>query len=236
MGFIYTRWKVMYRSSENELNMFPEEEVMLVDCGGTRSQRRKWPYVISEVFYGTYFFFISLTDFFQVLMEDGLTSRIHDTLHLFEAVQQRVNANHNPIVVILSKLDLFVGCLKLKFYEFSRIINYQGPNHWFNCIQAFISWFRNRFNFTGIIFPMNIHSPEMFRGFLKCWESNYFPDDAWYTCTWLTDQNKFIFFLGIFDPSSHLFLLPREIICLILLCDVYHVDPPPFFTRIQSSL
>eukprot|EP01126_Amoeba_proteus_P044427 TRINITY_DN4936_c0_g1_i11.p1 TRINITY_DN4936_c0_g1~~TRINITY_DN4936_c0_g1_i11.p1 ORF type:complete len:153 (-),score=31.88 TRINITY_DN4936_c0_g1_i11:343-801(-) len=99
----------LYKVEKNELNMFPEEEVMLVDCGGTRSQRRKWPYVISEVFYGTYFFFISLTDFFQVLMEDGLTSRIHDTLHLFEAVQQRVNANHNPIVVILSKLDLFVG-------------------------------------------------------------------------------------------------------------------------------
>lgn len=80
-------------------------KTLLVDVGGQKTERRNWERCFVNVSY--LLFVVSLSDFDQLMFEDGKTKRTDDALLLFSSM---VNGNffvQTPIFLVLNKFDIF---------------------------------------------------------------------------------------------------------------------------------
>jgi len=76
----------------------------IVDVGGQRSERRKWPSFYEGV--TALMFVCSLNEFDQKCYEDDTTNRMIESMDLFD---QETNGSFKdrPVILLLNKVDLF---------------------------------------------------------------------------------------------------------------------------------
>ncbi|KAH0790028.1 Guanine nucleotide-binding protein subunit alpha [Histomonas meleagridis] len=82
----------------------------LVDVGGQKSERARWP----RCFQGVNFliFVVSLSDFDQRMFEDEATTRTDDSKELFGSIANSEVFKNKPIFLILNKIDIFKSKLE----------------------------------------------------------------------------------------------------------------------------
>lgn len=108
---------------EEAVFAFENTEMLVVDVGGQRSERRKWIASFDDV--TAIIFCASLNGFDQVLREDHSQNRLDEAILLFDEV-----ANSNcfygvEIILFLNKLDLFEDKIK-KVNLADWVEGYQG--------------------------------------------------------------------------------------------------------------
>ncbi len=77
----------------------------MVDVGGQKNERRKWIHAFQDV--AAVVFVVALTDFSEVLEEDGTTNRMKDSLQLFNQVINNRWLSKTNVILFLNKTDLF---------------------------------------------------------------------------------------------------------------------------------
>jgi len=121
----------------------------IVDVGGQRSERRKWPSFYEGV--TALMFVCSLNEFDQKCYEDDSTNRMIESIDLFD---QETNGSFKdrPIILLLNKTDLFSDKiqkseLKKTFPEFEG-----GPDS-----EKAIEFIRKKFMSTNKYAPDRVH-------------------------------------------------------------------------------
>ena len=97
----------------------------MFDVGGQRSERKKWIHCFENV--NLVFFVVSISEFNQVLYEDGTTNRIEEAQILFESVSNSRWFSNSSILLFLNKIDLLEDKLKTDRVE-NFFPDYRGPN------------------------------------------------------------------------------------------------------------
>ncbi|XP_035207419.1 G protein alpha o subunit-like, partial [Stegodyphus dumicola] len=77
----------------------------LFDVGGQRSERKKWIHCFEDV--TAIIFIAAISEYDQVLHEDGVTNRMHESLKLFDSVCNNKWFEDTAIILFLNKKDLF---------------------------------------------------------------------------------------------------------------------------------
>eukprot|EP00808_Paulinella_micropora_P009024 g78542.t1 len=77
----------------------------LLDMGGQRSERKKWVHCFDHV--TGVIFVAAINEYDQVLYEDGVTNRLHESLDLFQEICNSQWFRKSAIIVFLNKSDLF---------------------------------------------------------------------------------------------------------------------------------
>ena len=83
----------------------PEFMLHLVDVGGQKNERRKWLDCFENV--ASVLFVAALSEYDQVMYEDGTMNRLHDALETFGQVNNMECFLQTPVVLFLNKRDLF---------------------------------------------------------------------------------------------------------------------------------
>jgi len=82
----------------------------MLDVAGQRSERKKWiPYFTDAT---AVIFVAALSEYDQVLAEDGRTNRLLESVHLFTEIMNSHWFAHTPLVLFLNKCDLFAEKLR----------------------------------------------------------------------------------------------------------------------------
>ncbi|CAJ0586353.1 unnamed protein product, partial [Mesorhabditis spiculigera] len=77
----------------------------LFDMGGQRIDRRKWATMYDGI--DTIFFCLAISEYDQVMDEDGVTNRLTDALCLLEKIVQEPKFSSIPIFLFLNEVDVF---------------------------------------------------------------------------------------------------------------------------------
>ncbi len=97
----------------------------MFDVGGQRSERKKWIHCFDNV--NLVFFVVAISEFNQVLYEDGATNRMEEAQTLFESVANSRWFANSSILLFLNKTDLLEEKLKTdRLVDFFP--DYRGPN------------------------------------------------------------------------------------------------------------
>jgi len=99
---------------------------LLIDVGGQRTERRKWIAHFDIV--DAVIFVVGLDQYDQVMMEDGVTNRLRDSLDLFEEMCSSPWFKNSSFLLFLNKSDLF----KTKIKQIPLTVcfrGYQGDPH-----------------------------------------------------------------------------------------------------------
>ena len=102
-----------------------ETSFRLLDVGGQRNERKKWIHCF-EMVTGV-IFMAAINEYDQVLYEDGVTSRIAESLRLFDDICNSRWFRDSAIILFLNKKDLF--CEKMTKVPLSTAFpEYTGTN------------------------------------------------------------------------------------------------------------
>uniref|UniRef100_A0A7S4P0N2 Uncharacterized protein n=1 Tax=Paramoeba aestuarina TaxID=180227 RepID=A0A7S4P0N2_9EUKA len=95
-------------------------EIHLMRAGGQRSQRRKWSHMIysCDAIYGV-IFLVALAEFNLCLEEDDSTSRMHESLLLFQQVLSYPKLQNARIGLVFTQKDLFQDKLEKEGHDIS---------------------------------------------------------------------------------------------------------------------
>ena len=109
----------------------------LFDVGGQHSERRKWLHCFDDV--KAVLFVVALNGYDMILLEDGTTNRMEESLNLFQAICVNKFFDSTSIVLFLNKLDLFTEKINstnrhLRLY----FPQYTGPDHDVSAAKEFI--------------------------------------------------------------------------------------------------
>ena len=85
-------------------------DVTLVDVGGMRADRHKWPAAYRQTTLAL--FVASLADFSRTLSEDGTTNRLSESVELFEATCRTLEEQNTPYCLVLTHEDQLCRLLK----------------------------------------------------------------------------------------------------------------------------
>jgi len=102
---------------------------LMVDVGGQRSERRKWVRCFEDV--TALLFCVGVSEFDQVLLEDGATNRLHESQKLFHEICQSKWFTKTAIMLLLNKSDLFAEkiqagkSIKLAYPDYNGRDNFQ---------------------------------------------------------------------------------------------------------------
>jgi len=111
----------------------------IVDVGGQRSERRKWIHCFDKVTAITYF--VSLSDYDQVLIEDSKTNRMLESLKLFQEICKIPLFVNSPIILFLNKMDIFDQ--KIKKYNITTAFpEYTGKQNFEEAIEYIVKMFK----------------------------------------------------------------------------------------------
>lgn len=100
----------------------------IIDVGGQRSERRKWIHCFEDV--NAVLFVVAISEYNQVLMEDGVTNRMLESLKLFESIVNNKFFAATSFILFLNKEDLFddkikqVNCTIIRTHLISRVSSY----------------------------------------------------------------------------------------------------------------
>ncbi|KAI1719115.1 g-protein alpha subunit domain-containing protein [Ditylenchus destructor] len=109
-----------------------EKTWRVFDVGGQRSQRKKWIHCFDDV--RALIFVTAMSEFDQVLMEDGTTNRLQESLQLFKQVCNNKYFIDTSIILFLNKKDLFEEkmnqgrSLRIAFKEFNGPDTYEASS------------------------------------------------------------------------------------------------------------
>jgi GTPase SAR1 family protein len=102
----------------NKFNMF--------DVGGQRNERKKWIHFFEGVH--ILLFVTAISEFDQVLYEDGRTSRVQESIKVFESVANNHCFQKSDIILFLNKEDLFREKVRVKRIS-DTLSAYTGPEY-----------------------------------------------------------------------------------------------------------
>ena len=88
------------------------EYISLLLLAGQKAARRKWIHCFDNV--TAVLFVIGMSEYDQVLAEDGKTNRMEDSLTLFGATVNGVHLRKKPFILFFNKHDLFEEKVKRK--------------------------------------------------------------------------------------------------------------------------
>jgi len=112
---------------------------MLVDVGGQRNERKKWIHSFEGV--TAVIFVAALSEFDQVLFEDGATNRLSETLQLFNWVCTNQFFLNTPVLLFLNKRDLFEIKVAKPGYMAKFLDDYKGDTD----LEAATTYMMNKF-------------------------------------------------------------------------------------------
>jgi hypothetical protein len=78
---------------------------LALDVGGQRNERKKWISHFDEV--QAIIFLVSLADYDKVLLEDGVTNRLHEAVKVFKEIRHSPFFESISFILFLNKVDLF---------------------------------------------------------------------------------------------------------------------------------
>eukprot|EP01097_Dermamoeba_algensis_P001370 TRINITY_DN1517_c0_g3_i1.p1 TRINITY_DN1517_c0_g3~~TRINITY_DN1517_c0_g3_i1.p1 ORF type:complete len:347 (-),score=44.82 TRINITY_DN1517_c0_g3_i1:516-1556(-) len=81
-----------------------KREVVLIDVGGQRAERRKWINCFDNV--TAVLFCVGMSEYDMKLAEDDETNRLHESMKLFDSVCNKWFTN-TTVIIFLNKRDLF---------------------------------------------------------------------------------------------------------------------------------
>jgi len=87
-------------------------DIILVDVGGQRSERRKWLHCLDDVI--AIIYMCAMDDYDSMLEEDGSTNRLQESLELFSTVTSSTYFADKGWILFLNKKDLFEQKIKAK--------------------------------------------------------------------------------------------------------------------------
>jgi GTPase SAR1 family protein len=87
-------------------------DIVLVDVGGQRSERRKWLHCLDDVM--AIIYITALDDYDHLLEEDGSTNRLQESLELFSTVTSSTYFSNKGWILFLNKKDLFEEKIKVR--------------------------------------------------------------------------------------------------------------------------
>lgn len=99
------RARVRSTGIEEALFKFEDVSFKMVDVGGQRSERRKWIHCFDGV--TAVIFCVALSEYDQVLREDGKQNRMQESLLLFEEIANSHWFRTTALILFLNKTDLF---------------------------------------------------------------------------------------------------------------------------------
>jgi len=82
----------------------------LIDVGGQRGERSKWIHHFEDV--TAIIFCVGISEYDQVLREDGKTNRLMEALDLFQSICNNPWLANKPVILFLNKKDLFEEKIK----------------------------------------------------------------------------------------------------------------------------
>jgi guanine nucleotide-binding protein G(i) subunit alpha len=100
---------------------------LLVDVGGQRNERKKWIHSFEGV--TAVIFVAALSEFDQVLFEDGSTNRLSESLQLFNWVCTNQFFLNTPVLLFLNKRDLFEAKVRRPGYMAKFCDDYKGDTN-----------------------------------------------------------------------------------------------------------
>jgi GTPase SAR1 family protein len=110
----------------------------IIDVGGQRNQRKKWIHSFEEV--TGIVFVAALSEYDQVLYEDGSTNRMIEALDLFEHVCNLGWFSHTPMILVLNKRDLLAE--KIKTVHITKCFpDYYGPQEYDDVVEYISTMF-----------------------------------------------------------------------------------------------
>ncbi|CAJ0962083.1 unnamed protein product, partial [Mesorhabditis belari] len=77
----------------------------LFDMGGQRIDRRKWATMYDGI--DAIFFCLAISEYNQLMDEDGITNRLSDSMSLLEKIAQEPKFQTTPIFLFLNEVDVF---------------------------------------------------------------------------------------------------------------------------------
>jgi len=103
-------------------------DIILVDVGGQRSERRKWLHCLDDVL--AIIYMSAMDDYDSMLEEDGATNRLQESLELFSTVTSSTYFADKGWILFLNKKDLFEEKIKVKPLNkfFSNVAPEDGAN------------------------------------------------------------------------------------------------------------
>jgi len=104
-------------------------DIILVDVGGQRSERRKWLHCLDDVL--AIIYISAMDDYDSMLEEDGATNRLQESLELFSTVTSSTYFSDKGWILFLNKKDLFEEKIKVKPLNkfFSNVSVEDGKNY-----------------------------------------------------------------------------------------------------------
>ena len=109
----------------------------LFDVGGQRSERRKWFHCFDDV--KAVLFVVALSGYDMILIEDGTTNQMEESLNLFQAICTNKFFDRSSIVLFLNKLDLFTEKINNTNHHLQLYFpHYNGPDHDVSAAKEFI--------------------------------------------------------------------------------------------------
>ncbi|KAL7335151.1 Guanine nucleotide-binding protein alpha-2 subunit, variant 3 [Mucor circinelloides] len=103
--------------TETRFNAGNQLTIHMFDVGGQRSERKKWIHCFESV--TSIIFCVALSEYDQVLLEEGRQNRMIESLVVFESVINSRWFVRTSIVLFLNKIDLFKAKLpRVPFNQF----------------------------------------------------------------------------------------------------------------------
>ncbi|CAJ0929777.1 unnamed protein product, partial [Mesorhabditis belari] len=118
--------EVMFRMKNKTWRVF--------DVGGQRSQRKKWIHCFDDA--KAIIYVASLSEYDQVLVEDNVTNRMQESIHLFKQVINSKFFTSTSVILFLNKKDLFaqkIGhgrSLTITFPDYKGSESYEPASHY----------------------------------------------------------------------------------------------------------
>jgi len=107
----------------------------MLDVGGQRNERKKWMHCFSEV--TSVIYVAALSEYDQVLYEDGETNRMTEALNLFDETANSKWFKKTAMILMLNKRDIFAE--KVKVVSLKQYFkDFPGPDHDYDAGVAFI--------------------------------------------------------------------------------------------------
>ncbi|XP_072889967.1 guanine nucleotide-binding protein subunit alpha-12-like [Hemitrygon akajei] len=107
----------------------------MMDVGGQRSQRQKWFLCFEGI--TSILFMVSSSEFDQVLLEDGCTNRLVESMNIFETIVNNKLFTRVSVILFLNKTDLLEA--KVKTVNIGDYFpDFQGQPHHLGDVQRYL--------------------------------------------------------------------------------------------------
>jgi len=119
-------------------------DIILVDVGGQRSERRKWLHCLDDVI--AIIYMCAMDDYDSMLEEDGSTNRLQESLELFSTVTSSTYFADKGWILFLNKRDLFEAKIKVKpLTKYFSNLDPKSGSDYAKCSQYLFEMYRQAF-------------------------------------------------------------------------------------------